>query len=205
MTQDATPDGFWFDGSCFTVNPCYCDRCRERFRRQRSPEIPESLEEPGWAAYQEMQRKIHREFIHETIAVVHKEAPDCPVAVNWAYSLRMPEKPDPGIAYLTGDVAKVECLFNRPAHGWSSGLTQTAGWNWTFRRLRFIKWWPSGSSCLLDLMSVWLAKRRTSAGEGTPGRGRPGSPGELWNPFVWLTAHSSWLIAVRRSAQRATN
>ena len=104
------PDGFWFDGSCFTVRPCYCSKCRERFRRERGMDAPQSPSEAGWADYQEMQRQIYRAFIHETIAVIHERAPACLVAVNWAYSLLMPEKPDAGIAYLTGDVAKFENL-----------------------------------------------------------------------------------------------
>ena len=29
------PDGFWFDGSCFTVRVCYCPKCRQAMPRDR--------------------------------------------------------------------------------------------------------------------------------------------------------------------------
>jgi hypothetical protein len=114
------PDGFWFDGSCFTVSMCYCDKCRERFRREQGLAAPTTPDEPGWDAYREMQRQIYREFIRETVAVIHGIDPVCLVAFNWAYSLMMPERPDPGIAYVTGDIAnRVEGL-SAAAHWYDS-------------------------------------------------------------------------------------
>jgi len=114
------PDGFWFDGSCFTVRACYCPKCRERFRREQNRDAPERPGAPGWGAYQEMQRQIYREFVAETAATIHAIDPECLVAVNWAWSLRMPEKPGPGIAYLTGDIGnRVEGL-SPEAHWYDS-------------------------------------------------------------------------------------
>ena len=105
------PDGFWFDGSCFTVQVCYCEKCRERFKQEQGLDAPTAPGQPGWDAYKEMQRQIYREFVRDTAAMIHKIDPNCLVAVNWAYSLRMPEKPDAGIAYLTGDIGnRVEGL-----------------------------------------------------------------------------------------------
>jgi hypothetical protein len=58
-----------------------------------------------------MQRQIYRECIVDTAKLIHEIDPQCLVAVNWAYSLRMPEKPDPEIGYLTGDIGnRVEGL-----------------------------------------------------------------------------------------------
>ena len=105
------PDGFWFDGSCFTIRQCYCPKCKQRFRNERNMKAPEKPGDPGWDAYHEMQRQIYREFIAGTCREIHKIDPNCLVSVNWAYSVRMPEKPDPGIAYLTGDIGnRVEGL-----------------------------------------------------------------------------------------------
>ncbi len=105
------PAGFWFDGSCFTVQVCYCDKCRGRFKRETGLDVPRDVKARGWAAYQEMQRQIYREFVRDTTRMIHEVDPKCLVAVNWAYSLRMPERPDPGIAYLTGDIGnRVEGL-----------------------------------------------------------------------------------------------
>jgi len=105
------PDGFWFDGSCFTIQVCYCDVCHKRFKTQHGLEAPTASDQPGWRAYKEMQRQVYREFIRKTAELIHELDPKCLVAVNWAYSVRMPEKPDPGIAYLTGDIGnRVEGL-----------------------------------------------------------------------------------------------
>jgi hypothetical protein len=120
ITENYRPDGFWFDGSCFTIQVCYCDQCRERFKREQGLEAPKGPQEPGWAAYHEMQRQVYREFIHGTAELIHRIDPKCLVAFNWAYSLRMPEKPDPGIAYLTGDIGnRVEGL-SAEAHWYDS-------------------------------------------------------------------------------------
>jgi hypothetical protein len=114
------PQGFWFDGSCFTVRQCYCPTCKHRFRKEQDTEIPTKATDPGWAKYHEMQRQIYREFITGTCREIHKIDPECLVSVNWAYSIRMPEKPDPGIAYLTGDIGnRVEGL-SAEAHWYDS-------------------------------------------------------------------------------------
>ncbi len=114
------PQGFWFDGSCFTVRTCYCVQCKERFGKEHDVRVPEKPTDPGWAAYQEMQRQIYREFIRETCRRIHQLDPACLVAVNWAYSIRMPERPDRGIAYLTGDIGnRVEGL-SAEAHWYDS-------------------------------------------------------------------------------------
>ena len=72
--------------------------------------------DPQWSAYHKMQRQIYREFLSRTAALIHQIDPQCLVSVNWAYSLRMPERPDPGMAYLTGDIGnRVEGLSARCA------------------------------------------------------------------------------------------
>lgn len=97
------PGGFWFDGSCFTVMNCYCARCGERFQRDHRLQPPRNAQEPGWAEFKEMQRQIYREFCAETAARIKRRDPACLVAINWAYALRMPEAPPPGVDYFTGD------------------------------------------------------------------------------------------------------
>jgi hypothetical protein len=97
------PGGFWFDGSCFTVMNCYCAKCRERFRREHQLDAPTNPRQAGWAAYKEMQRQIYREFCAETAARIKRRDPNCLVAINWAFSLRMPEEPPAGVDYFTGD------------------------------------------------------------------------------------------------------
>jgi hypothetical protein len=116
------PDGFWFDGSCFTVRVCYCAKCRDRFQREHGRTAPREPTQPGWTDYKEMQRQIYREFVQETAARIHAIDPACLVAVNFAYSLRMPEKPAPGIAWLTGDYGNQVERLSAEAHWYDSQL-----------------------------------------------------------------------------------
>jgi len=115
------PDGFWFDGSCFTVRNCYCPKCVERFRRERGAEPPRAPGQPGWRAYKEMQRQIYREFVRSTLDFIGRIDPECLVAVNLAYSLRMPERPLEGIAYLTCDIGNRVERLSPEAH-WFDAL-----------------------------------------------------------------------------------
>lgn len=114
------PDGFWFDGSAFTVSVCYCPKCRERFRAEHDLEPPQKPGSPGWDQYKEMQRQIYREFVHKTAAMIRDIDPGCLVAFNWAYSLRMTEKPDDGIDYLTGDIRNNVDALSGEAHWYDS-------------------------------------------------------------------------------------
>jgi hypothetical protein len=50
------PDGFWLDGSVFTIHVCYCQSCQERFKHQTGTELPANEREPGWPQFHEMQR-----------------------------------------------------------------------------------------------------------------------------------------------------
>ena len=104
VMQAYHPEGWWFDGSCFTVRLCYCDACRKRFADETGQEPPLKPTDKTWSAYHNMQREIYRECIRETAQRIHHTNPNCLVSVNWAYSLRMPEKPDAGMDYLTGDI-----------------------------------------------------------------------------------------------------
>jgi hypothetical protein len=120
ILQGYQPQGFWFDGSCFTIRPCYCPRCRARFQKEHGMAAPEKPGDRGWADYQELQRQIYREFIRETCRQIQAIDPACLVSFNWAYSIRMPEKPDGRIAYLTGDIGnRVEGL-SAEAHWYDS-------------------------------------------------------------------------------------
>lgn len=114
------PDGFWFDGSCFTVYVCYCDACKQRFADEHQRPLPKSPSDPMWSGFKEMEREIYRECLQETARRIHRQRPNCLVAVNWAYSLRMPERPPEGIHYLTGDIGnRVEGLS--PEAHWYDG------------------------------------------------------------------------------------
>ena len=99
------PAGFWFDGSCFTVCTCYQEATVSRWREESGMEPPRTPDAPGWDGFKELQRELYRELVRDTCRFVHEKRPGCLVAVNVAYGILMPEKPDAGIDYLTADIA----------------------------------------------------------------------------------------------------
>jgi hypothetical protein len=114
------PDAFWFDGSVFTVQNCYCRKCEQRFRREHNMGMPKTWNDPGWAEFKQMHRQIFREFLKETCARIRQRAPATLIAVNWAFALRMPEEPDGTVDYLTGDRGNEVHLLSMDAHWYDS-------------------------------------------------------------------------------------
>jgi hypothetical protein len=98
------PQGFWFDGSCFTVENCYCSHCEDRFTKETGLAPPKNAEQPGWAAYKEMQRQIYRELLAKVAKAIKSRNPDCLMAVNLAYGNQMPEDVPAYLDYLTCDI-----------------------------------------------------------------------------------------------------
>ena len=98
------PEGFWLDGSCFTVQNCYCDKCQERFMKETGWTAPLNPEAKGWDEYKEMQRQIYRELVENTSKTIKLRDPYCLVAINLAYGNQMPEEAPSYLDYLTCDI-----------------------------------------------------------------------------------------------------
>lgn len=104
------PEGFWFDGSAFTVHTCYCATCQKRFKEEQNLELPRRAADPGWDAFKEMHRRIYREFLEDIHGRIKHKDPQCAVVFNGTYGLMMPEEPR-FADYLTHDKANwVEVL-----------------------------------------------------------------------------------------------
>jgi hypothetical protein len=99
------PEGFWLDGSCFTVQNCYCDKCQERFIKETGlAAAPRNPEDNGWDEFKEMQRQVYRELVENTSKTIKRRDPDCLVAINLAYGNQMPEEAPSYLDYLTCDI-----------------------------------------------------------------------------------------------------
>ena len=96
------PAGFWFDGSCFTVDVCYCDRCNERFRGKYGVELPKAPDENLWDEFKDMNRQIYKEFIDYITGKIKEKDPQCLVCFNLAFGVRMPIEPE-FVDYLSTD------------------------------------------------------------------------------------------------------
>ncbi len=98
------PDAFWFDGSVYSVWPCFREETKARFKELTGKEAPKSVDSPLWDQYREMQRQVWREFTAETTDFVHNIDPDCLVSYNMSYTVWMPEKPDEDVDFTTMDL-----------------------------------------------------------------------------------------------------
>lgn len=67
-----------------------------------------------------MQRRIYREFVAATSERIKRRSPRCRVAVNWAYSLMMPEEPTAAVDQLSGDTGNEVGELSMQAHWYDS-------------------------------------------------------------------------------------
>ncbi len=98
------PDAFWFDGSVYSVWPCFREETKARFREETGLEAPQSEDSPVWDAYRDFQRQVWREFTAQAADFVHGIDPECLVSFNMAYTVWMPEKPGEGVDFTTMDL-----------------------------------------------------------------------------------------------------
>ena len=106
------PAGMWLDGATFTIQACFCDKCKARFASDTGLSVPDGPDHDNWLAYKNFQRQTFRQTIETCAQTIHTADPNCLVAVNWSYSLMMPEQPR-HVDWLTGDVgwhpARLSC------------------------------------------------------------------------------------------------
>ncbi|QNN23096.1 hypothetical protein HED60_12715 [Planctomycetales bacterium ZRK34] len=203
------PDGFWFDGSVFTIANCYCPVCRERFQREQQLDAPKRPGDKGWSAYSQMQRQIYREFITQTCQQIHAVDPDCLVSFNWAYSIRMPERPDPAIAYLTGDIANHVEKLPAEAHWYdSTGLPfdlMTTGHTFTQNDAGKLAAIPKPAAQIQQEIAVIIANggRFNLWDNPTPESGLRPERFEAFNQYVtpFVRARQPWCMNTQRTAE----
>ena len=97
------PDSFWMDGVTNWIHTDFWQPTKDRFKRETGLEAPTSKQDPAWALYKQVNRKICIEFVEQTINRIHAQDPRCLVIFDAAYEIRMPEKPLPGLACLSSD------------------------------------------------------------------------------------------------------
>jgi hypothetical protein len=97
-------DGFWVDGDCWAVRDCYCERCREEFRRRTGiDQPPTDRQQPDWPAWRSFQQASFVEYVDQYARAVHHRKPGCAVCSNWMYSMRHPGPVSVPVDYLSGD------------------------------------------------------------------------------------------------------
>ncbi|MEM3546278.1 MAG: alpha-L-fucosidase [Candidatus Bathyarchaeia archaeon] len=109
IIEKYNPDGFWFDGDCWSVAPCYCDSCRKMFMSIHGVEPPKNPQDPLWKAWMAFHRKSFINYLRKCAEFIHKLNPNCLFTSNWSFTMRMPDEPLEFIDWVSADVS--------PTHG----------------------------------------------------------------------------------------
>jgi hypothetical protein len=99
-------NGFWVDGENWASEPCYCDKCTGRYRKQAGKpdlHIPESPGEDGWEAWLRYSRDNFEHHVREYTEAVHAHKQGITVISNWMYTVRQPDPVTVPVDYLSGD------------------------------------------------------------------------------------------------------
>ncbi|MBC7327760.1 beta-galactosidase trimerization domain-containing protein [bacterium] len=92
-------DGIWFDGSAFTEiweRPlpltCFCDACRQRFKRETGLDIPEKFDwnDTSFRKWVAWRYKVFAEFIGKIAGEIRRRYPNVAVVVNHYHRPQIP-------------------------------------------------------------------------------------------------------------------
>lgn len=104
VAVDYEVDGFWVDGDVWTMQPCYCRRCRDAFEAESGISDPPLVAtHPHWPAWLAFHRRSYLEYAKAYTDAVHARKPDCLVCINWLYSASIPDPITLGVDFLSGD------------------------------------------------------------------------------------------------------
>lgn len=118
LTERYEPDGFWVDGDHARIPACYCDNCREAFRRAAGRDAPVSAEEEAydeWMAFQLTRRDEYKMMMADA---VHRIRPETLYCSNHSFRntyTAAPRNIDPRsapdwIGYLSADLSHGDAI-----------------------------------------------------------------------------------------------
>jgi len=104
VAVDYEVDGFWVDGDVWTMQPCYCRRCRDAFEAETGiSDPPLAPTHPHWPAWLDFHRRSYLAYAKAYTDAVHAKKPDCLVCINWLYSASIPDPITLDVDFLSGD------------------------------------------------------------------------------------------------------
>ncbi len=94
---------FWLDGDIWSVKPCWCKWCREKFKLKYGHPMPEDENNPQVIKFQ---FDSYNEYIKRVKKEITALKPEVLLCGNWAYSLRHGGfmNPIPEVDWLSGDL-----------------------------------------------------------------------------------------------------
>jgi hypothetical protein len=97
-------DGAWVDGECWSVRPDYGEKAVAEFRRATGlAEAPKGPGDRGWAEWLGFHREAFRKYLRHYLAELKKHRSSFQVASNWMYTTYVPERPEIGVDFISGD------------------------------------------------------------------------------------------------------
>jgi hypothetical protein len=104
VAVDYDVDGFWVDGDVWTMQPCYCRRCRDAFEVDTGISDPPLVAtDANWPAWLAFHRRSYQAYAKAYTDAVHQHKPDCLVCINWHYSVSIPDPISLEVDFLSGD------------------------------------------------------------------------------------------------------
>ena len=129
-------DGIFFDGT--TLRICYCDVCKEGFKKETGFEIPLSGKDNHWLDYMKWLNK-ETTILHQKIMdAVHGEKQEVLVSFNWAYTQRQPEIVPDDVGFLMCDIFPDDQVF---AGSYLGKYWSTQGKSFDIMNSAFLRWW----------------------------------------------------------------
>ena len=110
LAGDYRLDGAWVDGDCWSVERDWSDALVKAFEQRTGSPAPRNPGDPLWHEWSNFNRQAFRDYVGRYISAVKKEYPDFQFCSNWAFSLFMPERPLPGIDFVSGDICGTNCV-----------------------------------------------------------------------------------------------
>ncbi len=106
ITRQYDFDAFFLDGAFhewFYELPCFCQFCREGFRRETGGEIPNSDQHPMAFRYRLWRNACSEAFMRKLTESVQKIKPEVMLCANFGYSSRHPVQPPDYVGFISMD------------------------------------------------------------------------------------------------------
>lgn len=95
-------DGVWIDADSWVCEHDYGIRAKNAFLKETGLKKIPSEDSPDFSLFTEFNRQRYREYLNYFCEAMHSHKSDFKVAINWAYTSWMPEKPG-NVDFVSGD------------------------------------------------------------------------------------------------------
>lgn len=136
IVQNYDIEGIFFDGTYAHV--CYCQYCRERFKKESGFDIPDSDKDAHWREYVQWNNRAYLEVRQKIMDAVSAIKKNVLVSFNWVYTPRQPEVLPDDIGSLMCDIFPNDQLFSG---SYLSKYWVTLGKPFDIMNSSFLRWW----------------------------------------------------------------